>query len=313
MKIAFFGTPIFSATILENIAKEHEVLACITAPDAKSNRGKKLNPPEAKKKALALDIPVFQPAKLNEDFLETFTSLACDVAIVVSYGRIIPASYLVVPKYGFVNIHASILPRWRGAAPIHRAILAGDKESGISIMQMDEGLDTGDVYRILPCEIEKDETTGSLHDKLLDISVSGIMDFLRDLERAETSGEIFPLPKKQDESKANYAHKIKKEMAVIDWSKNGLEIERLIRGLNPYPSAKATYNGSLLKIHMGKFMEAEHSLGFGEVESASDDGIKVACEGGFINITRIQKAGSKAMDVKDFLRGKAILKGDTLS
>ncbi len=313
MKIVFFGTPIFSATILENIAKEHEVIACVTAPDAKSNRGKKLNPPEVKKKAIELNIPVFQPARLNAEFLETFSSLGCDIAIVVSYGRIIPKSYLTLPKHGFVNIHASILPRWRGAAPIHRAILAGDKESGISIMQMDEGLDTGDVYRILPCEIEEDETTGSLHDKLLDISVSGIMDFLRDLAHAESSGESFPMPKKQDESKANYAHKIKKEMAVIDWSKNGLTIERLIRGLNPYPSAKATYNGDLLKIHSGKFIEAEHSLAFGTVESASDEGIRVACEGGFINITRIQKAGSKAMDVEDFLRGKTILKGDILS
>ncbi len=312
MKIAFFGTPIFSAKVLESLAEQHNVVACITAPDAKSNRGKKLNPPEVKKMANQLELEVYQPAKLDADFLEEFKKFNLDVAVVVSYGRIIPESYLNIPKYGFINIHASILPRWRGAAPIHRAILAGDKETGISIMQMDKGLDTGDVFSILKCDIEETETTGTLHDKLLDLGIKGILDFLAKLEEADKAGSGFLTAQKQDDTKANYAHKIDKKMATIDWSNDGIELERLIRGLNPYPSAKASFNGDLLKIHMANFIEAEHNLDFGVVESSSEDGIKVACQNGFINITKIQRAGSKAMPVKDFLRGKKIAKGDKL-
>lgn len=313
MKIAFFGTPIFSAKILEALIDRHEVKVCVTAPDAKSNRGKKLNPPEAKKIAVERGIKVCQPVKLNAEFLEEFKRFDIDLAVVVSYGRIIPESYLNLPKYGFINIHASILPRWRGAAPIHRAILSGDRESGISIMQMDKGLDTGDVHSILTCEIDPEESTGTLHDKLLELGCEAILDFLDRLEDCEKNGKTLPMPKKQDDSRSTYADKIKKEMAIVDWNMDGIEIERLIRGLNPYPSAKTSYKGELLKLHMAKFIPAEHSLDCGLVEDAGVSGIKVACRGGFINISKIQRAGSKAMGVAEFLRGNPILKGEMFS
>ncbi len=313
MKIVFFGTPIFSAKILESLVEKHEVIACVTAPDAKKNRGKKLSPPEVKKQALVHEIPVYQPAKLDAEFFDIFKTLDADLAVVVSYGRIIPEEYLNLPKYGFINIHASILPRWRGAAPIHRAIMAGDKETGISIMQMDKGLDTGDVYTILRCAIDEKETTGSLHDKLLDLGIEAILGFLDEVEDAEKSGKSLRKAEKQDDARANYAHKIKKEMAMIDWSLNGIEIERLIRVLNPYPSAKTNYHEELLKIHQAEFFALEHTFDFATVIDVSDSGIQVACKGGYINVTQIQRAGAKAMHVKDFLRGKKIEKGDVLS
>lgn len=308
MKIAFFGTPEFAAKILENLADKNEVKACITSPDARRGRGKKFLPSEVKKVAVEKNIEVYQPSKLDDDFFELFKDFDIDIAIVVAYGRIIPEKFLNLPKYGFVNIHASILPKWRGAAPIHRAILEGDKKSGISIMQMDKGLDTGDVLKVLEYEIKDDDTTGILHDKLLDLGIKGILEYIDELE---SGNEIFPI--KQDDSLATYAHKIKKEMAIIDWDDEGKKIERLIKGLNPYPVAKTNYNGELLKIYKANFIPENHNLKAGEISQANDEGIKVACKDGYINIKKLQKAGSKAMNVDEFLRGKKLSKGDILS
>lgn len=313
MKIAFFGTPIFSAKILEALLGEHEVVACVTAPDSKSKRGKKLNPSEVKMVALEKGLDLYQPAKLNQEFLELFQAVDPDLAVVVSYGRIIPEALLKLPKYGFINIHASILPRWRGAAPIHRAILSGDRETGISIMQMDKGLDTGDVFDILRCEIGERETTGSLHDKLLELGSKGILDFLRELEECDRSGGKMRLPWKQNDADSTYADKIHKDLSNIDWSRPGAEIERLVRALNPYPSARTAHQGELLKIHMADFLPKEHALEFGEIAESGKNGIYVACSGGLLRITEIQRAGSKVMPVGDFLRGKKLDKGDRLS
>ena len=233
LKIIFAGTPDFAASALSAlIESEHDVVAVYTQPDRPAGRGRKLRASPVKELALKHDIPVLQPEKLKDaethDVLRSFNA---DVMIVAAYGLILPQAVLDIPRLGCLNIHASLLPRWRGAAPIQRAIAAGDKESGITIMQMDAGLDTGDILLLSHCPINDNDNGGDLHDRLAEMGASSILEALKDIESGNTK------PIKQDDALATYAHKLDKKEAIINWKDSAENIERLIRAFNPWPVA----------------------------------------------------------------------------
>ncbi len=307
MKIAFFGAPDFAALILEDLIKSHDVVVVVTAEDLPRGRGKKVRPTPVKKVAVDNNILVLQPKSLKGgEFKKAFSELSLDIAIVVAYGKIIPQSVLDIPPLGFVNVHASLLPRWRGAAPIHRAILSGDLESGVSIMKMDAGLDTGPVYSMAKAEISIEDTTGTLHDKLADLGSDELLKVLDSI----SNGEVKAIPQPLDG--VTYARKIHKNMARIDWGLSCKEISLLVRGLNPYPCAKTEYMGDMWKIYKVDFKKESHSKELGEIVSTQDGIISVACSDGFVLIKELQRSGSKKMKTSEFLRGKNVEVGAKL-
>ena len=296
MRIIFAGTPDFAATALRSIllAKSQggdasfEVVAVYTQPDRKVGRGKKLTPPPVKVLAQEHDIPTFQPHSLAEQ-TEQIESLNADVMVVVAYGMLLPQPVLDAPKYGCINIHASLLPRWRGAAPIQRAIEAGDTHTGVSIMKMEIGLDTGPVYLSLPTPISEGETNSSLHERLAELGAQGIVQILNKLAE---SGECEST--EQDSQHANYAHKITKLEADIDWALTAAKIERKIRALQPWPVCQ-TYNGEdRLRVWQASVRDGVNTLPTpGTVTSVSKQGIEVACGENALLIQVVQKDGSK--------------------
>lgn len=312
MKLAFFGTPVFAANVLRELSSLHEIVLVVSTPDKKRGRGKKLRQSPVKELAVDLSLELCEPQILDDEFTSRLRDSNADLAVVVAYGKLIPDFVLSVPKYGFVNVHASILPRWRGAAPIHRAILAGDDKSGISIMKMDAGLDTGDVYSMASLDIVPNETTASLESRLNSLGISELSKVLEDI--AEGSAKALP----QSECGVSYAHKIEKDMAFIDWNSKYEELSRLVRGLNPYPCAKTYFNGDLIKIYcvskvnVAEKIPAESFLkaNCGSILYAGDEGIYVRCADGVLSIDELQMAGSNRMSAADFLRGKALKSGD---
>ena len=302
MKVAFAGTPEFAAAALEAIlAAGFDVPLVLTQPDRPAGRGMQLQPSPVKRVALAAGIPVHQPEKLRTPEQQTpLADVQADVLVVAAYGIILPQAVLDLPRHGCLNIHASLLPRWRGAAPIHRAIQAGDAETGITIMQMDAGLDTGPMLLSRAEAIHADDTTGSLHDRLALLGADMIVEALRALP-----GGLTATPQPADG--VTYAAKIGKAEASIDWSRPAVELERAIRAFNPFPGAVATLQQTPVKLWRARAIDATGTPG--EVLLAEGAGVIVACGEGALCVTELQKPGGKRLPAADFLRGMPIAAG----
>lgn len=306
MRIVFMGTPDFAVPSLQALIDAgHDVCAVYTQPDKPQGRKQILTAPPVKTLALEHDIPVFQPNTLkNEDEQARLRELAPEVIIVVAYGKLLPKAVLDIPPHGCINVHGSLLPRWRGAAPIQWAVIAGDEMAGVTTMQMAEGLDTGDILLTYETKVGEKETAGELFDRLAQSGAELLTQTLVKLD------EITPRP--QDDAQSCYAHMLDKQMAVIDWSKSAHEIDCLIRGLNPWPIALTTLSGERLKV-----FAAEKAAGNGEpgtvLEADPKKGLTVACGEGALRLTEIQLVGGKRMKATDFLRGHAIEVGTKLN
>lgn len=306
MRIVFMGTPDFAVPSLQALIDAgHDVCAVYTQPDKPQGRKQILTAPPVKTLALEHDIPVFQPNTLkNEDEQARLRELAPEVIIVVAYGKLLPKAVLDIPPHGCINVHGSLLPRWRGAAPIQWAVIAGDEMAGVTTMQMAEGLDTGDMLLTYETKVGERETAGELFDRLAQSGAELLTQTLVKLD------EITPRP--QDDAQSCYAHMLDKQMAVIDWSKSAHEIDCLIRGLNPWPIALTTLSGERLKV-----FAAEKAAGNGEpgtvLEADPKKGLTVACGEGALGLTEIQLVGGKRMKATDFLRGHVIEVGTKLN
>ena len=305
MRIVFMGTPDFAVPSLQALIDAgHDVCAVYTQPDKPQGRKQILTAPPVKTLALEHDIPVFQPNTLkNEDEQARLRELAPEVIIVVAYGKLLPKAVLDIPPHGCINVHGSLLPRWRGAAPIQWAVISGDEMAGVTTMQMAEGLDTGDMLLTYETKVGEKETAGELFDRLAQSGAELLTQTLVKLD------EITPRP--QDDAQSCYAHMLDKQMAVIDWSKSAHEIDCLIRGLNPWPIALTTLSGERLKV-----FAAEKANGNGEpgtvLEANPKKGLTVACGEGALKLIEIQLVGGKRMKATDFLRGHAIEVGTKL-
>ena len=305
MRIVFMGTPDFAVPSLQALIDAgHDVCAVYTQPDKPQGRKQILTAPPVKTLALEHDIPVFQPNTLkNEDEQARLRELAPEVIIVVAYGKLLPKAVLDIPPHGCINVHGSLLPRWRGAAPIQWAVIAGDEMAGVTTMQMAEGLDTGDMLLTYETKVGEKETAGELFDRLAQSGAELLTQTLVKLD------EITPRP--QDDAQSCYAHMLDKQMAVIDWSKSAHEIDCLIRGLNPWPIALTTLSGERLKV-----FAAEKAAGNGEpgtvLEADPTKGLTVACGEGALKLIEIQLVGGKRMKATDFLRGHVIEVGTKL-
>ena len=305
MRIVFMGTPDFAVPSLQALIDAgHDVCAVYTQPDKPQGRKQILTAPPVKTLALEHDIPVFQPNTLkNGDEQARLRELAPEVIIVVAYGKLLPKAVLDIPPHGCINVHGSLLPRWRGAAPIQWAVIAGDEMAGVTTMQMAEGLDTGDMLLTYETKVGEKETAGELFDRLAQSGAELLTQTLVKLD------EITPRP--QDDAQSCYAHMLDKQMAVIDWSRSAHEIDCLIRGLNPWPIALTTLSGERLKV-----FAAEKAAGNGEpgtvLEADPKKGLTVACGEGALRLTEIQLVGGKRMKATDFLRGHAIEVGTKL-
>ena len=301
MRIVFMGTPDFSVPVLDALVDAgHDVVAVYSQPPRPAGRGKKDRPSPVQSKAEALGLSVRYPVSLRiDEALAEFNALEADVAVVVAYGLILPQSILDAPKQGCLNIHSSLLPRWRGAAPIHRAIMAGDPETGVCIMQMESGLDTGPVLTRHAVSIGESETTQQLHDRLSVIGASAIVDALAALDQL--------VPEPQSETGVTYAAKIDKSEAAIDWSRSATEIDRLIRGLSPFPGAWFEMNGKRVKILGSVLVEQNGVAGY-----ALDDALTIACGDGAIRLTHLQRAGKSVQDAGQFLNGWPVPAGTQL-
>lgn len=306
MRVVFMGTPDFSVGTLRELVKAgHEVVGVVSQPDKPKGRGKSLMPTPVKEAALELGLPVYQPKKVRDsEFLEVLRELAPEVIVVVAFGQIIPQSILELPPYGCINVHASLLPKYRGAAPIQWAVIDGEPESGVTIMKMDTGLDTGDMITKVVVPIEKDETGGSLFDKLSEAGAKLLVDTLPSIADGTAVYE-----KQPEESPTPYAAMIQKQLGNIDWKRPAVEIERLIRGLNPWPSAFTKLNGKTLKIWSAQVLnesEKDAAAVPGTILSADAQGLCVKTGQGVLNITELQLEGKKRMDTPAFLRGYAV-------
>lgn len=301
MKILFAGTPDFAATALRALLdSEHQLLAVLTQPDRPARRGKKLTPSPVKQLAAEHGIPVLQPETLKGDAMRAeLAALQPDVMVVVAYGQLIPQAILDIPRYGCINIHGSLLPRWRGAAPIQRAIEAGDKETGVGIMQMEAGLDTGPVLLEKRTPISDDDTGGSVHDRLAALGAEALIETLKDLPALQGSATV------QETDGVTYAHKLGKDDARIDWQRPAEELFNMIRAFNPSQVAWSTLDGEPVKIWRAQLVQARGKPG--EIVAATDAGIDVACGEGALRLTEIQLPGKRAMPVADVLRGHARL------
>lgn len=308
LKIVFAGTPDFAAQHLDALIKSHhDVIAVYSRADRPAGRGKKLKASEVKQLALTHDIPVYQPENFkSDDAKQQLADLNADIMVVVAYGLLLPKAVLETPKLGCINVHGSILPRWRGAAPIQRAIWAGDAETGVTIMQMDEGLDTGDMISIATCPIEATDTSASLYTKLAELGPTALIDTLATIANGTAN------PEKQNDELANYAKKLSKEEANIDWQMPAQQIERNIRAFNPWPICFTQMQGNTVKIYAAQLVENAGNPG--EILAADKTGITVATTEGALKITQLQPQGKKPMSAQDFLNGRAdwVTVGSTL-
>ncbi len=326
MKIVYMGTPDFAVAPLEAIIKAgHEVALVVTQPDKQKGRGKEMQMTPVKECALRHGIPVFQPVKIKEAAsVAELAGYPADIFVVAAFGQLLSEEILSMPKFGCVNIHASLLPAYRGAAPIQWAVINGEKESGVTIMQMEKGLDTGAMYCKRSVPIDKKETGESLHDKLMAVGAELIVEALPKIERGELK------PEKQDDSLTCYAPRLTKAMGLIDWEKDAVSIERLIRGLNSWPSAYTYYRGKTLKIWEADVVsescgeEADSEVKIpekeagragkipGSIVNVGKDFFDIATGGGLLRVKCVQLEGKKRMSVKDFLLGYEVKPGLTL-
>ena len=302
LSVVFAGTPEFSVPALEAlVASRHRVVAVYTQPDRPAGRGQQLTMSAVKQAALRHGLTVEQPATLREaSAVDHLQSYRPDVMFVVAYGLILPASVLSVPAMGCINIHASLLPRWRGAAPIHRALLAGDSQTGVTIMQMDAGLDTGPMLLEKTTAIARTDTTGSLHDRLAQMGAEAVIDALDGM----IAGSLSPRP--QPAEGATYAAKIRKEEALIDWSKPALELEHQVRAFNPWPVAQTSLHRQQLRIWEAAATADRSDATPGTVVQADSNGIRVATGEGMLVLSRVQLAGRKAVSAAEFLNGQRV-------
>jgi methionyl-tRNA formyltransferase len=308
VKIIFAGTPHFAASALDALVKVHEIVAVLTQPDRPSGRGMQLTASPVKLLAQQHGIQVLQTATLKTEVIQKeLAALNADVMVVAAYGLILPKAVLQIPRLGCLNIHASLLPRWRGAAPIQRAILAGDNETGITIMQMDEGLDTGAMLMKSSCAITADDTAHTLHDKLAELGAQAIVETLKHLELARLH------PEQQDASLATYAAKLSKAEAQLDWSTSAAQLERAIRGYLPFPVATTLMNETPIKILRSSLPADQKAEGEpGTVISIDKVSMLVACGQGVLSVEVLQKPGGKALPVAQFIQGFSIKVGDRL-
>ena len=306
LRVVFAGTPDFAASSLAALLdSEHEVVAVYTQPDRPAGRGRKLTPSPVKQLAQAQALPVYQPVSLKDAEAQAeLAALNADVMVVVAYGLLLPQAVLDTPRLGCINVHASLLPRWRGAAPIQRAIEAGDSASGVTIMQMDVGLDTGDMLYKLACPITAEDTSGTLYDKLANLGPQGLIETLKQL----AAGTAKPVV--QDEALVTHAQKLSKEEARINWNESAAVIERKIRAFNPVPAAWVEYQGKPMKIWRAEVVAQQGRAG--EVLSCSADGLVVACGENALKITELQPSGSKRMPIAAFAAGHKIEVGTVL-
>ena len=308
MKVIFAGTPDFAAAALKAIAAAgFEIPLVLTQPDRPKGRGMQLAPSPVKQAALELGLRVAQPEKLrnNAEALQMLKEVEADVMVVAAYGLILPQDVLDTPKHGCLNIHASLLPRWRGAAPIQRAIEAGDAETGVCIMQMDIGLDTGDVVSEHRYTIQPTDTANEVHDALMNLGAAAIV---ADLQQLKTEGRLKSV--KQPEEGVTYAQKLSKEEARINWSESAAVIERKIRAFNPVPAAWVEYQGKPMKIWRAEVVAQQGRAG--EVLFCSSDGLIIACGENALKITELQPSGSKRMDIAAFAAGHTVEAGTVL-
>lgn len=310
MRIVFMGTPDFAVGALRALTEtEHEIAGVVTQPDKPKGRGKSVSCTPVKEEALNHGLPVYQPAKVRDpEFIKVLEQLAPDLIVVAAFGQIIPKAILQLPPFGCVNIHASLLPKYRGAAPIQWAILDGEKETGVTLMQMNEGLDTGDMLTEVTVPIEDTETGGSLFDKLSNAGAKLLKDSLEGIFSRKIQPKAQP-----EESPTPYAAMISKKQGLIDWEKDAVQLERLVRGLNPWPSAYTYLNGKTLKIWKSCVAKEQDCECGGTVIRADETGIYVACRTGVLCLQEVQLEGKKRMQAGDFLRGHAIVPGTRFS
>ena len=300
MKLIFMGTPDFSVGTLEAlIAAGHEITLVVSQPDKPKGRGHELAPTPVKETALKHGLKVFQPKRLKDpETIRTLEETPADAIVVIAFGQIVPASILHMKKYGCINVHGSLLPKYRGAAPIQWAVIDGERESGVTIMQMDEGLDTGDMLLKGSVVLDEKETSGSLFDKLSALGASLCVEALEKLEKGELT------PEKQGESPTDYARMLTKEMGELDFSRDAVTLERLIRGFNPWPSAYTRLGDKTLKIWAADVCEKQDPKKQpGTVTEVAKQDFTVACGEGALKITELQLQGKKRMDAAAFLRG----------
>ena len=318
MKILFAGTPDFAVPPLKALNEEHQIVGVFTQPDAKVGRGKKLTPPIVKQVAQDLGLDVYQPTELHSQ-LDLINGLQADVMVVVAYGMLLPQSVLDIPRFGCINIHASILPRWRGAAPIHRAIEAGDAQTGVSIMRMELGLDTGPVYQTLLTDIKADDTTPSVHDRLAELGAQGVCSTLTHLT---DNPELQATPQDELDNglQANYAKKISKTEVAIDWSQTAKQIDQRIRAFTPWPICQSHHqaknqqadNPIRIRIHQACLskLSQKSNADAGEIIGIDEDGVHVQCGTGVITLKELQRDGSKKLQSREFLNGYPLSLGE---
>lgn len=304
MKIVFAGTPEFAVPSLRAVAGRGEVVAVYTQPDRRAGRGRQVTFSPVKQEALGRGIEVFQPGTLrSEAAQEQLRALQPDLLVVVAYGLILPRAVLEIPRFGCWNVHASLLPRWRGAAPIQRAIEAGDAETGVCLMQMEQGLDTGPVLLSRTLPIGPDETAGQLHDRLAALGAQVLDDGLALLQ----SG-IRPVPTPQPEAGVTYAHKLEKAEARLDWTQPAEVLARKVRAFHPWPVAEAEVAGDLVRIHAAVALPLAHDAAPGALLHAGRDGIDIACGEGALRIRTLQRAGGKAIAAADYVNARRELR-----
>ena len=298
MRIVFAGTPEFAAEHLKALlASPHDIVAVYTQPDRPAGRGQKLMQSPVKQLALEHGLPVLQPPTLRDPQAQAeLSALAPDLMVVVAYGLILPQAVLDIPRLGCINSHASLLPRWRGAAPIQRAIQAGDAESGVTVMRMEAGLDTGPMLLKVSTPIDARDTGGSLHDRLAQIGPHAVIQAIAGLAAGTLQGEV------QDDSLANYAHKLDKNEARIGWSLPAIELERLVRAFFPWPICHSTLNGEALKVLAAEWIEGVGQPG--EIIGVSKDGLSVACGTHALRLTRLQLPGGKPLNFSDLFNSR---------
>ena len=308
MKIIFMGTPDFSVGTLEALVEAgHEVVLAVTQPDKPKGRGKEMQFTPVKECALKYNIPVFQPIKVREpECIEELRKYEADIMVVVAFGQLLPKEILEMTPYGCVNVHASLLPKYRGAAPIQWAIIGGEDVTGVTTMQMNEGLDTGDMLLKTIVPIEAKETGGSLFDKLAQAGAKLCVETLEGLQNKTIT------PEPQGETPTAYAKLIKKELGNINWTKPGVEIERLIRGLTPWPSAFTDWNGKVMKIWDAEIVEGSSDKEPGTIVKVEKDAFYVQTGEGFLKVCELQIPGKKRMDAGAFLRGYQVQEGIVL-
>ena len=298
LRIVFAGTPEFAAEHLKALLNSpYQVVAVYTQPDRPAGRGQKLMPSPVKQLALQHEIAVYQPQTLRDPTAQAeLAALKPDLLVVVAYGLILPQVVLDIPRLGCINSHASLLPRWRGAAPIQRAIQAGDAESGVTVMQMEAGLDTGPMLLKVSTPIIAEDTGGSLHDRLAELGPPAVLQAIDGLAAGSLSGEV------QDDSLATYAHKLNKDEARLDWSRPAIELERLVRAFNPWPICHSTLGGEAIKVHAAALGEGQGQPG--SILAADKSGLTVACGEGALRLTRMQLPGGKALNFSDLYNSR---------